>query len=147
MLTQALCGQTWSLTAHGPEEFDKAPLINLAKKVRACAFVVAVSSFGRSQLFRLVELEYWKKIHVVHCGVDEKFVRAVASSSQSLTIVFVGRLCEQKGQLLLVQAMNRLSEEGIDFQLRLAGDGELRAELETLIHDFGLENRVVIWAG
>ena len=56
MLVHALGGPRYSFTVHGPEEFDKAPLIGLAGEDRArCAFVVAISSFGRSQLYRLVE--------------------------------------------------------------------------------------------
>ena len=50
----------------------------------------------------------------------------------------MGRLCEQKGQLLLVEAAHRLAAEGIDFELVLAGDGELRAEIETLIKRYML---------
>src|SRR5207253_10028383 len=55
MLAHVLGGPSWSFTAHGPEEFDKPEFIGLAEKIRRAAFVVAVSSFGRSQLFRLVD--------------------------------------------------------------------------------------------
>ena len=70
MLVNVLGGPPWSFTAHGPEEFDKAQFIGLAEKIRRAAFVIAVSSFGRSQLFRCVEHEHWNKIFVVHCGLD-----------------------------------------------------------------------------
>ena len=55
-------GRRWSFTVHGPEEFDKAPSDRLAEKMRRCAFVVAISSYGRSQLYRLVEHEHWRKV-------------------------------------------------------------------------------------
>ena len=83
MLVQTLGGPPFSFTAHGPEEFDKAPLIGLAEKIRRAAFVVAVSSFGRSQLFRLVEHEHWDKIHVVHCGLEPSFLRGRPLISQN----------------------------------------------------------------
>ena len=70
MLVNVLGGPPWSFTAHGPEEFDKAQLIGLTEKIRRAAFVIAVSSFGRSQLFRWVEHQHWNKIFVVHCGLD-----------------------------------------------------------------------------
>ena len=73
MLVHVLGGPQWSFTVHGPEEFDKAPLIGLAEKVRRCAFVVAVSSYGRSQLYSVVEYGHWPKVHVVHCGLDHGF--------------------------------------------------------------------------
>ena len=145
MLVHALGGPPWSFTVHGPEEFDKAPLLGLAEKVRRCSFVVAVSSFGRSQLFRLVEHKYWSKVHVVHCGLDRGFFDAPASSpSASRQLVCVGRLCEQKGQLLLVEATRLLAREGTTFDLVLAGDGEMRREIETLLQTYGLANRVRI---
>ena len=76
MLASSLGDLTWSFTVHGPEEFDKAPVIGLSEKLRSCAFVVAISSYGRSQLYRLVEQDCWHKVHVVHCGVDDSFMRA-----------------------------------------------------------------------
>ena len=127
MLVQSLGGPPFSFTAHGPEEFDKAPIIGLSEKIRRAAFVVAVSSFGRSQLFRLVEHQHWDKIHVVHCGLEPTFFEGEPSYPSTRNLICVGRLCEQKGQLLLIEAARRLVEAGVDFTLTLAGDGELRA--------------------
>jgi glycosyltransferase involved in cell wall biosynthesis len=145
MLTHILGGPAWSFTVHGPEEFDKPHFIGLAEKIRQCAFVVAISSFGRSQLFRTVGLEYWSRVVVVHCGIEARFYAGNADHSfEPRRLVCVGRLCEQKGQLLLVKAANLLTLRGIDLQLVLAGDGEMREELETLIEKYGLGSKVRI---
>src|SRR5262249_55644660 len=121
MLVHALGGPRWSFTVHGPEEFDKAPLNGLAEKIRNCAFVVAISSFGRSQLCRLVEHRHWGKVQVVHCGLDANYLGSAGShASAARRLVCVGRLCEQKGQLLLVEAARRLVELGTEFELVLA---------------------------
>jgi len=56
----------------------------------------------------------------------------------------VGRLCEQKGQLLLVEAAYRLATRGIPFELVLAGDGELRSEIEAMIRRDKLQDQVRI---
>jgi colanic acid/amylovoran biosynthesis glycosyltransferase len=134
MLVHALGGPSWSFTTHGPEEFDRAQLIGLAEKIHRSAFVVAVSSYGRSQLYRLTEQECWSKIKVVHCGLDRSYFDPRANLLPSARrLVCVGRLCPQKGQLLLVEAAARLAEEKTDFELVLAGDGELRSEIESLI--------------
>ena len=138
MLIHVLGGPQWSFTVHGPEEFDKASLIGLAEKVRRCSFVVAVSSFGRSQLFRLTAQEYWSKVHVMRCGLDRSFLTAPANLALSRRLVCVGRLCEQKGQLLLVEAAHQLAVEGTGFELVLAGDGELRERIEALILRYNL---------
>lgn len=145
MLAQALGGPSYSFTVHGPEEFDKPQFIHLGEKVRRAAFVVAISSYGRSQLFRWVDHAHWPKVKVVHCGLERAFhdVPPVAIPAAP-RLVCVGRLCEQKGQLLLMQAAGLLAEQGHEFEIVLAGDGEMRAEIETLIERYGLHGRVRI---
>jgi colanic acid/amylovoran biosynthesis glycosyltransferase len=145
MLVHAMGGPRWSFTPHGPEEFDKANFIALPEKIRRADFVVGVSSFGRSQLFRYTSYEHWQKVHVVHCGLEPSFYEAApASPGSERRLICVGRLCEQKGQLLLLEAARRLAERGIAFELVLAGDGEMRGELEQLIVRYKLKDLVRI---
>jgi glycosyltransferase involved in cell wall biosynthesis len=145
MLVHELGGPRWSFTAHGPEEFDKAKFIALPEKIRRADFVVAVSSFGRSQLFRNVSHEHWPKIQVVHCGIEPAFYAAAPDKpGAERRLICVGRLCEQKGQLLLIDAARQLAERGTKCELVLAGDGEMRSELETLIARHKLQNMVRI---
>jgi glycosyltransferase involved in cell wall biosynthesis len=149
LLTHELSGIPFSFTVHGPDEFDKAPLIHLGLKIRRAEFVVAVSSFGRSQLFRLVNQAHWGKIRVIHCGVDQLFVETShAQPCVALRLVCVGRLCEQKGQLLLISAAAKLAQQGVKFEVVLVGDGEMRSAIETFIANQGLEEIVSItgWA-
>ena len=81
----------------------------MTRTLRRAAFVVAISSFARSQLYRWVDHAHWAKVHVVHCGLDRGFhaVAAVPPPTRP-RLVCVGRLCEQKGQLLLLQAAHAL---------------------------------------
>jgi colanic acid/amylovoran biosynthesis glycosyltransferase len=144
MLVHALGGPRWSFTVHGPEEFDKPQFIGLAEKIRRAAFVVAISSFGRSQLFRWVDHTDWNKIFVVHCGLEPQFYAGEPTYSDARHLVCVGRLCEQKGQLLLIEAVRRLVQRGTNLTLTLAGDGELRPELEALIQEYDLGSKVHI---
>jgi glycosyltransferase involved in cell wall biosynthesis len=146
MLVSELAGVTYSFTAHGPEEFDKPEALGLARKVSNAAFVVAISSFGRSQLSRWVPSAKWPAIRVVHCGLEEEFFARADEISPCIAprLVCVGRLCEQKGQLLLVQAAAKIAAEGLPFELVLAGDGEMRADIEQAIAASGLQQRVRI---
>ncbi len=149
MLCHFLGGPTYSFTVHGPEEFDKVYLLGLDKKIENAAFVVAISSFGRSQLYRWCRHNQWHKIHVVHCGVDDQFLsHPPMPFPQHPHLVCVGRLCEQKGQFLLVEACHQLALQGQDFKLTLVGDGEQRFAIEDLIEKYGLSNRIEItgWA-
>jgi glycosyltransferase involved in cell wall biosynthesis len=118
--------------------------IGLAEKIRRSAFVVAISSYGRSQLYRCVEHQQWPKIHVVHCGLERAFMESARSPPSAKRLVCVGRLCEQKGQLLLLEAVHKLAEQGIRIELVLAGDGEMRPDIEELIRQYRLEKVVRI---
>jgi len=144
-LLHALGGPSFSFTVHGPEEFDKPEAIALGEKIRRSAFVVAISSYGRSQLYRWSRSQDWARIKVVHCGLDAGFHSGTLPSiTHEPRLVCVGRLCEQKGQLLLVRAAHLLVREGLPLQLVLAGDGEMRSEIETLVAELGLSGHVRI---
>ena len=146
MLAHALGGAPYSVTMHGPEEFDAPRCLGIAEKVRRSAFVVAISAYGRSQLYRWVEPVHWPKISVVHCGLEASFHEVAPTPlPEAPRVVCVGRLCEQKGQRLLLEAAGRLAAKGIAFEIVLAGDGELRAELEAAAEHCGQRIRITGW--
>jgi glycosyltransferase involved in cell wall biosynthesis len=143
MLVHALGGPPYSFTVHGPEEFQRP--MGLGEKIHRADFVVAISSFGRSQLYLRSRYADWRKIQVVHCGLEPSFYDVPASPpSARPRLVCVGRLCEAKGQLLLIEAVAQLAGTGVEIELVLAGDGPVRAELENLIEHHGLAARVRI---
>ena len=145
MLANALGGPTYSFTVHGPEEFDKPQFIHLGEKVRRAAFVAAISSYGRSQLFRWVDHSHWAKVKVVHCGLERSFHDVTPVAVPAVPrLVCVGRLCEQKGQLLLLEAARLLAAQAVEFEIVLAGDGEMRGQIEALIAQYGLQSKVRI---
>lgn len=148
-LAHQLSGVPYSFTAHGPEEFDRPEALSLPQKICHAEFVVAVSSFGRSQLMRWCAAANWHKLQVVHCAVEDAFLSIPLTPPPAVpNLVCVGRLSEQKGHLLLLQAAARLAAEGLAFKLVLVGDGELRSPIETLIQDLHLQNHIEItgWA-
>ena len=142
MLAHALGGPEYSFTVHGQDELLFG---GTAEKVRRAAFVVAISSFGRSQLYRRIEHKYWPKIKVVHCGLETAFHGIDTVPGAAIPrLVCVGRLSKEKGQLLLVEATYQLMQKGIEFELVLAGDGEMRSEIEDLIAQYGLTKQIRI---
>ena len=142
MLVNALGGPPYSFTVHGQDELLFG---GIAEKVRSAAFVVAISSFGRSQIYRKVEHTQWDKVKVIHCGLETAFHNiAYVAPPIMPRLVCVGRLCKVKGQLLLLDAVYRLAEKGIRFELVLAGDGEMRATLEVRIAQYGLTEQIRI---
>ena len=56
----------------------------------------------------------------------------------------MARLSAEKGHTLLLEAARRLAAQGVDFELVLAGDGELRSEIEALIAKYALADKVRI---
>lgn len=144
-LMHRMGGPRYSMTVHGPDEFDAPIGLSLGDKLREAAFSVAVSSFGAAQLRRWVEPAAWDRIHVVHCTVNPAwFEDAAPVSGESSTFVCVGRLSPQKGQLTLVDAFARVCREHAAARLVLVGDGELRLEVEERIARHGLGDRVII---
>lgn len=144
-LTSLLTGIPFSFTAHGPEEFDRPAALGLAEKIRRAAFVVAISSFGRSQLSRWVDRSEWDKFHVVHCGLDRDFLDdAGTPPPDTCRLISIGRLSEQKGQLILVAAVRMVLDRGIDCEVVLAGDGDMRPAVESLIAELDLKSRIRI---
>ncbi|MEO6747856.1 MAG: glycosyltransferase [Caldimonas sp.] len=146
LLVQALGGPPYSFTVHGPEEFDRPEALKLRAKIEHATFVVAVSSYGRSQLFRWASFATWPKVKVVHCGLERSFHEGAENGSppSAPRLVCVGRLCEQKGQMLLVEAVHRVVSRGHSCELVLAGDGEMRGDVEAAIQRYGLRDSVRI---
>jgi len=143
MLCRELGGPKYSFTVHGPEEFDRPRELDLATKVKKSEFVVGISNFGKSQLMRWTGFADWSKIHVVHCGVDHPFLQGdLTPVPAARRVICVGRLDHAKGQSLLVEAAARLKAEGLDFEIALAGSGPMHEEIETMIRDFDVADRV-----
>jgi glycosyltransferase involved in cell wall biosynthesis len=148
MLARVLGGPPYSFTVHGPDEF-LGPM-GMEEKIHRAAFVVAISEFGRSQLYMRSPYSDWSRVKLVHCGVERTFYEGVETPIPAEPrLVCVGRLCEAKGQILLIEAAARLAARSIPFKLVLAGDGPMRPELETLVRKHGLESQVRItgWIG
>jgi len=140
MLCHALGGPAYSFTIHGPEEFDQPVALSLGEKIRRSAFVVGISSFGRSQIFRWCHPNQWPKVQVVHCGVDDRFLTLEPTPVPDVPqFVCVARLGEQKGHFLLLEAVHQLASEGLQFKVLLVGDGPLRADLEGAIARYQLQ--------
>jgi colanic acid/amylovoran biosynthesis glycosyltransferase len=145
MLVRALGGPPYSFTVHGPDEFLRP--IGLEEKIRRSSFVVAISNFGRSQLFLRCRHADWPKVKIVHCGLEKSFYEDASPTRGPPRLICVGRLCEAKGQLLLIEAAALLADKGIAFELVLVGDGSMRQEIEDLVQkcELGARVRITGW--
>jgi GalNAc-alpha-(1->4)-GalNAc-alpha-(1->3)-diNAcBac-PP-undecaprenol alpha-1,4-N-acetyl-D-galactosaminyltransferase len=66
----------------------------------------------------------------------------IGTRSSSRQIIAVGRLTQQKGFDLLIDAFSRISSKWPDWCLKILGEGDARAELEAQVARLGLAGRV-----
>jgi colanic acid/amylovoran biosynthesis glycosyltransferase len=145
MLASQISGIPYSFTAHGSEEFIKAAYLSLNVKLEHASFAVCVSAFGRSQLMLWSRPDQWRKIAIVHCGLDSAFFESpIQPPPPTPRLVCVGRLDENKAQIILVAAARRLRDAGIHCEIVLVGDGDMRHHVEDAIQRAGLQRDVTI---
>ncbi len=77
-------------------------------------------------------------------GVDLDAFKPNASMDEKepLRILCVGRLIERKGQHHLIEAVKRLTDDGIDVELDLIGTGDAHSDNEAQVVRLGLTDRV-----
>ena len=145
MLSKRLGGPAYSFTAHGPDEFVDWGRSSLGLKVAEARFAVAISNFCRVQLARAAGMDHWDKLHIVGCGIDvDEFALSDAPFDASAPFVSVGRLCPQKAQTLVVEAVARVAKTHPDVRVTLIGDGESRKDVEAAIARHGLADNVTL---
>lgn len=149
MLMKQMGGPSFSMTIHGPDEFDAPIGLSLGWKAREALFTVAITHFADAQLRRWLSASDWSKLHVVGCTVGEDWFEASRPVDENARdMVCVGRLSEQKGQLVLVDALAEAVSRGFSGRLVLVGDGPLRGEIDKRVKELDLNERVHItgWA-
>lgn len=77
-------------------------------------------------------------------GIDGGAEGLVPNSIEAgeLRILFVGRLVPRKGVELLLEACAKAGAAGLDFHLKICGDGKSRAGQELLAKNLGISDRV-----
>lgn len=145
LLVRLMGGPTYSFTVHGADETDAGARLGLDVKLHHAKFAAAVSAFTRSQLFRRTDPADWSKVHVVHCGLDPSFLESPpVPLPADPHIICVGRLSEEKGQIILLEALARLRAGGLACRLTLAGDGPMRDRIEKQMAKLDLTDAVEI---
>ncbi len=142
MLCRMMGGPSYSFTVHGPDDFDQALLLGLDEKIARAKVVFSVSFFGRAQLLRWCKYHDWPKIQVLAPGVDDAFLLPPTAVPSDRRLVCVGRLHEQKGQSILLDAVQQLRRDGMPCEVVFIGDGPMRAEIEQRIRDLQMEDCV-----
>ncbi|MEO0594514.1 MAG: glycosyltransferase family 4 protein [Chloroflexota bacterium] len=72
-------------------------------------------------------------------GTDETLFKPAPRPDRPFTIGYIGRLVEEKGVHLLLEACTQLTG---DWQLRIVGSGPLDEDLQALAREFGIAERI-----
>ena len=130
------------------EANHKSLFWSLVGEVRTRQLVQAVKPLERLVVLTEADKAAWEKAGCTNvtvipnpCSLDGQKVSI--KSAKSKTILAVGRLHEQKGFDLLLQAWKPIEKTYSDWSLRIVGEGPKRAELEAQIESQGLK-RVVL---
>jgi len=137
MLASELSGIPWSLTAH---RWDIVENNLLAAKARSASFVRFISEDG-FRMAREFGVRSTDNVRVLHMGVavPARVERRYASKP---VVLCPARLVKVKGHRFLLEAWQILQRRGLHAELWLAGQGELREELESLSGTLALAGSV-----
>lgn len=88
-----------------------------------------------------------EKMVLIYNGVDTKLPliknkKVYVKKDQEVVIGNAARLTEQKGQKYLIEMAKILKEKNFNFKLIIAGDGELKGQLQGLINEHNLQDEV-----
>ncbi len=135
--------QTWSFTVHTLGEIMNTDDSLPSQKTASANGTFACCEYTRSQVLRWTAPENWSRVQVVLCGVSIPTALPEAKPMGILPkVLMVGRLEQEKGQTVLVEAIGILKGRGIDVDLDLAGGGPLHDTLSRQISQLDLDDRV-----
>ena len=108
--------------------------------------IVAVSDSAKN-IFLETFPKYTDKLEIIYDINDADFIKKMSDQGQSyndnytgLRILTIGRLANQKGYDIALEACKILKEKGIEFKWYSLGMGPLKEEIEKYINENNLEN-------
>ncbi len=140
MLTSLLTGIPYTFTTHSYDIFTFPPK-NMALKSRLAKKHITISQYNKRYLIEIFNVRP-EDIAVVHCGVDFNKIPKGKNTVTANKIVTMARLEKTKGLDHLIKAYGRLRDKGVDFEAIIIGEGSKRSNLERLIVELDLQDRV-----
>ncbi|MCL7963126.1 MAG: glycosyltransferase family 4 protein [marine benthic group bacterium] len=146
----ALVPHLFGATAFRQELPPVAAVVWTAEKLMPAAYAeIPVLVISESTSDDLVERGFQRdRISVSYPGIDHGFFRPAQFSERLAepTIVYAGRLQRYKSVDIVLRALALLRDRGAAVQFRIAGQGEDRQRLETLVDSLALRD-LVTFAG
>ncbi|HLZ39521.1 MAG TPA: glycosyltransferase family 4 protein [Candidatus Sulfotelmatobacter sp.] len=136
---------TWSFGVYGFGELHDPTVSHLRERIDSARFVRSISKFGRGQLMLSCDRSHWPRLLYSPLGIEvADFVphTATATECEAVRLLCVGRLSEEKGQALLLEAIAGLTAQKLRLQLHVVGDGPDRRWLETYADQLGISSNI-----
>jgi glycosyltransferase involved in cell wall biosynthesis len=143
LLVHRLTGLSYSLTAHARDLYQ-IPGPSLAARTAEATAIVTCCAVNADYIDATVPAQQRAPVHLLHHGLElDRFVPSPSPARSTPPVLLsIGRLVPKKGFDALFCALGRLKQDGVSFELRLYGDGPLRAELAAQCTELGVEESV-----
>jgi glycosyltransferase involved in cell wall biosynthesis len=141
LVAARLLGVPYSLTAHANDIYVSPAL--LPEKISNAKFVTTCTGYNKAYLERVTG----HHVELVYHGLDLAGVKQTPRPSPNghpPLILAVGQLKEKKGFPYLIKACQRLKSKGYAFTCEIIGEGPNREELEALIVDLKLQDKIIL---
>lgn len=136
-----LSGVPYALSAHA-KDIWLTPEAELARKVQDASVVLTCTEHAHTQLAGLAAGR--TPVHLIHHGVElGDRTRSTRPAGATPRVLAVGRLVEKKGHETLLLAVRLLCDRGLEFSVRIVGEGPEWPRLQRLVHELRLGDRVV----
>ena len=136
IIASKIAGVSVSSIGHGHDVYVNDDDLKL--KLSLCDFSVAVCKDMAVKLSKYSE----GKIQLLHCGIDlSLFNNKPSRLTESVNLIFVGRLIEKKGLQFLLPAIKKISKKH-SITLDIVGDGPLLNDLKYFCEQLGITNNV-----
>jgi glycosyltransferase involved in cell wall biosynthesis len=137
---------TWSFGVYGFGELHDPVSTHLTERIRSAMFVRSISKHGRGQLMLSCDRTQWPKLLYSPLGIDVSgFARGERNPADgsAAQLLCVGRLSQENGQALLLEAVASLLCQTYSLRLHIVGDGPDRGWLENYAKQLGVSAHVV----
>jgi len=132
-------------TTHAYDIYINTDVESLKEKFEIAKKVITISDYNKDYLLNLLGQEFDEKIEVIRCGIDlNKFKHIQRTPKDIIKILFVGRFVEKKGASYAIETIDRILKESHNVELRMIGDGPLINEVNDLIKELNLNEKIVL---
>ena len=107
--------------------------------------IIAVSPFLKTYILKEIDWVRETDVIIIPNGIDTReFTPINKKANTKQKIIYLGRLCEEKGVLLLPEIISKLKDDSLVEKLDVYGSGPMEKALKDKIDDLNLNNKIFL---